>query len=116
MPCLIVIHGIGNAVWNTDDIVQVFPARKREGRVEALIGNVWMTDLGREGSRQFLALWIPNATVAFARPFEGLGKGRVAWRAHFSASEQNRILDPGITMEFQEKPGIARDILKVGPG
>ena len=116
MPCLVVVHARGNATWNADDVVQVFDARKRAGAIAAFIGNVWMTDLGRLGSKQFLALWIPNCSVGQARPFEGKGKGRVNWRAHFSAQEQADILDVTKTIAFQEKPGIAKNILKPGPG
>lgn len=115
MPCLVVVHARGNNTWNTDDVVQVFHAQRRVGKIVAWIGNTWMTDLGRLGSKEFLALWIPNASVEQARPFEGLGKGRVNWRAHFSAQEQADILDPTKTIPFQEKPGIAKDILKPGP-
>ena len=116
MPCLIVVHARGNDIWNTDDVVQVFDARKTRGAIEAFVGYIWRRDLGSEGSKQFLALWIPNALLSEARPFEGLGKGRVNWRPHFTAQEQTNILDPMKTIPFQEKPGIAKDILKPGPG
>lgn len=115
MPCLVIVHARGNSTWDTDDVVQVFHAQRRDGKIVAWIGNVWMTDLGRLGSKEFLALWIPNLSVEQARPFEGLGKGRVDWRPHFSAQEQSDILDNTKTIPFQEKPGIAKDILKPGP-
>lgn len=117
MPCLAVIHLRGRGTpgdgdWESGDVVQVFKARKRNNKIEAFIGNVWMPDLGRDGSRQFLALYIPDCTLDEARAREGRGRANVSWEVHFTGRERDDILDRTVTVTFQERPTIGKAILR----
>lgn len=116
MPCLAVIHlrgrgPVGNGDWEANDIVQVFNARKRGGILEAFIGNVWKTDLGIDGSKEFLALYVPNLAITEGYGKAGRAVSNVSWESHFTQTEKDKILDRTKTVSFQGKPGIAKDIL-----
>lgn len=118
MPCLIVVHlrgrgRSGDGDWEANDVVQVFDARKTNNVIEAFIGNVWKTDLGRAGSREFLALYIQDCTLAEARAFGGRAKGVISWESHFTARERDNILNRADTVTFQEKARITKTILRL---
>lgn len=118
MPCLVVIHLRGRGTpgdgdWEINDVVQAFPARKTAGIVEARIGNVWKKDLGLDGSKEFLALYLPDCTEAEAHAFEGRAVADISWESHFTAGEQTTILDQAQTVAFQEKAGVVKAILVV---
>ncbi len=117
MPCIAVIHLRGrgrpnDGDWEANDVVQVFDARKRGSVIEAFINNVWMTDLGRYGSREFLALYVPDGNLKDARAREGRGLTNVSWESHFTARERDKILDRTVTIPFQERPSIGKALLR----
>lgn len=126
MPCVAVIHVTGRGTpgdgdWERDDIVEVFAARKRQGRIEMWINYMWIDCIGcgdnRGGERTaehiFLQLFIPNATRVelYGELKVGRGMGIAAWRTHLSVSERARVDDPNQRTQVFERAPIVKSII-----
>lgn len=141
MPCVLAIfpHTDPNASLQSGDVIQSFPARLNNGKVEVQVGNKdgtpnWVSSLGSRAHKEFLFTYVPDgrATDYHGNPDE---RKNIDWKRLALPIPQADILDktksigivradnaltkaklvPLTTIKTIERPlvGMAAEILKV---